>query len=102
MAKYRKKPSFVDAFQLTQPNRDSNELWPDWALQAWNKSMDEVGALSASKPGEKNADIHGPIYIVTNDASTPVNINDWVVQDAAGNLTACDPEKFARTYDLVN
>lgn len=102
MARYRKKPKFVEAFQLTQANRDSNELWPDWAHEAWNKAMDEVGALAAAKPGEKSTDIHGPIFIVSNTTSIQVNIGDWIIQQQDGSLVSMSPESFVKTYDLVN
>jgi hypothetical protein len=102
MARYRRKPRYVEAFQLTQENRDSNELWPEWAHEAWNKSINDLGALSAAKPGEKCVDIHGPIFIVSNTTDIQVNINDWIIQQVDGTLVSMAPDSFAKNYDLVS
>ena len=43
MAKYRKKPVVIEAFQMTVARRWDNSEWPGWLHQAWQRGPGENG-----------------------------------------------------------
>lgn len=94
MARYRKKPIVIEAFQLTFANRESNQHWPAWANEAWQKEPHELGALVAIA-GAKRIDV------VTLEGRLTVSIDDWIIRGVKGELYPCKPDIFAATYEEV-
>ncbi|MDB5057233.1 MAG: putative phage protein [Chloroflexi bacterium] len=88
MAKYRKKPVVIEAFQWVRGtgNADWNSL-PPWIRLAY-----ETGHLNMLPEGAR---------IYTPEGWMQVNINDWVIQGLEGEWYPCKPSIFEATYELV-
>ena len=97
MARFRKKPVVIEAFQITEETRRDNRDWPEWLNRAWNLNHFEVGALAPFLPG--NTD--GPLLIHTLEGGHRCDIGDWIIRGIKGELYPCKPDIFAKTYDLV-
>lgn len=93
MSKYRKKPIVIEAFQMTEERREDNSEWPNWLHKAWNKSLNEDGAL-VSGSGNRLA-------IFTSEGVMAIDWNDWIIQGVKGELYPCKPGTFEATYEAV-
>ncbi len=89
MAKYRKKPVVVEAFQLSLPIVDPAAL-PDW----WHAAL--ANGVARINPGVCSAVIHGI------DAEHRAESGDWIIRGIAGEIYPCKPEIFFATYDKVS
>ena len=49
MAKYRKLPVVIEAFQMTSGAMESPFLWPNWLKEAWDKGIVEPGKLFSGR-----------------------------------------------------
>ena len=90
--KYRKKPVVIEAFQITPETRASNEDWPVWLHQAWQKNFDEPGAFYP---------LAGALVITTLEGTHVVSLDDYIIQGIKGELYPCKPDIFASTYEPV-
>ena len=97
MAKYRKRPVVIEAFQMTKDAGHDNREWPEWLHVAWNREWGEVGALWAV-PGTPEQSLFA---IGTLEGTHDVSWDDWIIQGVEGELYPCKPEIFAKTYELV-
>jgi hypothetical protein len=99
MAKYRKKPVVIEAFQLTMDTRWSNMDWPEWMHKAWNYESTEEGALfcKIGVPGDETNT--NELYIQTLEGEMTVQIGDFIIQGVKGELYPCKPDIFEATYD---
>ena len=97
MAKYRKKPVVIEAFQMTKERRFDNSEWPNWLNQAWNKSWQENGAV-AIDPSDCT---HEKLIIRTLEGLLRISWNDWIIKGVHGELYACKPDIFNKTYEPV-
>jgi len=100
MARYRKKPVIIEAFQMTEKCRWDNSEWPEWLNKAWNKETGE-GALWI---GEDFPDSEGifRLCIGTLEGVHVVDYGDWIIQGVKGELYPCKPDIFEETYELVD
>lgn len=99
MPKFRKKPVVIEAFQMTQARRRDNSEWPNWLNVAWNKDIDEVGALwPAEYPESDGTD---ELVIHTLEGTHRVSWGDWIIRGVKGELYPCKPDIFEATYDAV-
>ncbi len=61
MAKFRKKPVVIEAFQMTQERRVRNDDWPGWLHEAWNEERGVPGSCfpkeKGTSPDEPNWEI---------------------------------------------
>ncbi len=97
MAKFRKKPVVIEAFQITSLTRNDNKDWPVWLSQAWQKDHTEKGAfypVGDRVNGERLA-------IQTLEGMQWVSMNDYIIQGVEGEIYPCKPDIFEKTYDLV-
>ena len=96
MAKYRKKPVVIEAFQMTKARRHDNSEWPDWLNQAWQMEPGE-GALfiDADDPARQK------LVIGTLEGVHRVQWGDWIIKGVKNELYACKPDIFATMYELV-
>jgi len=94
--KYRKKPVVIEAFQMTQERRASNEDWPNWLHEAWNREPGE-GALfiDADDPQQLR------LCIGTLEGVHRVLWDDWIVRGVRGELYPVKPDIFEATYEPV-
>jgi len=99
MAKYRKKPVAIEAFQMTIERRQDNSEWPDWLHMAWNKEYEEEGSVSPSE--YPNSDGTDRLVITTLEGIHLVSWGDWIIQGVQGELYPCKPDIFEATYEAV-
>jgi hypothetical protein len=79
MSKYRKKPVVIEAEQF----HIGAERWPDGILGR-----------------ELHRNDHHP-HVKTLRGSLPISDGDWIVTNARGEKSPCEPDVFEATYDLV-
>ena len=100
MAKYRKKPVVIEAFQLTMVTRWNNVNWPEWMHRAWNYQYAEEGALFC-KDIPDGSGTTSELYIQTLEGEMKVDLKDYIIQGIKGELYPCKPDIFEATYDKV-
>lgn len=88
MAKYRKKPVVIEAYQLD--GRITNQP-PFWLWQAINRN-------EVSYPKGKPL----TVTIRTLEGEMTAQEGDWIVRGVQGELYPCKPDIFAATYEEVS
>ena len=97
--KYRKRP--VEAFQMTKERRLSNENWPHWMHEAWNKSRSTEGALWPEFwPHSDGKD--RLVLGISERTWTLVKWGDYIVRDSAGYLHVEDQKFFEEEYEEID
>ena len=96
MAKYRKKPVVIEAFQMTKARRRDNSEWPNWLHKAWQMDFSE-GALGIDQD-DPNREL---LVLGTLEGVHRVTWDDWIIQGVKGELYPCKPDIFEATYDPV-
>ncbi len=99
MAKYRKKPVVIEAFQMTKERRQDNSKWPNWLHLAWQKDWNEKGALSCL--AYPNSDGKDRLVIQTLEGIQRVDWNDYIIQGVQKEIYPCKPSIFEQTYEKV-
>lgn len=100
MARFRKKPVMIEAFQMSRAGRADNSEWPDWLHEAWQLGPGEVNALwPCMYPESDGADT---LVIGTLEGSLSVSWGDWIIRGVAGEIYPCKPDIFAATYEPVD
>ncbi|OHB71851.1 MAG: hypothetical protein A2W23_06275 [Planctomycetes bacterium RBG_16_43_13] len=97
--KFRKKPVVIEAFQMTKERRRDNSEWPNWLNQAWNKDCGEGAVWCKDYP---NSDGTDQLAIGTLEGVYIVSWDDWIIKGVNGELYACKPDIFEKTYDVVD
>lgn len=82
MAKYRKKPVVIDAWQLTKENIEVGI--PDWIDTEQVSIFGEVNAF---------AEIH------TLEGTMQASYGDYIIKGVQGEFYPCKPDIFEQTYD---
>lgn len=103
MAKFRKKPVVIEAFQMTEERRWDNSEWPDWLNQAWQKAPGENSVwidpdVAAVAPGHDSA---AELVCGTLKGVHKITWGDWIIQGVKGEIYPCKPDIFAATYEPV-
>lgn len=93
MAKFRKKPVVIEAFQMTKANRADMASWPRWLVAAWNQPMGNRGTVYVDQAGN--------MFVFTLEGDHRVDYNDWIIQGVKGELYPCKPDIFVATYAAV-
>lgn len=96
MAKYRKKPVEIEAFQYDGDLKgsDGNYYVPDWAVKAFEEGIMFYDSLSGrEEPCE--------LFINTLEGKHHVSVNDYVIQGINGELYPCKPDIFEKTYEYT-
>ena len=94
MAKYRKKPVVIEAYQWNN-RRDNLEDAPEWLKKA--HALDRAEMRSFFVPmGSQYAEI------VTLEGRMRANPGDWIIQGVKGELYPCKPDIFEATYQPVD
>lgn len=98
MAKYRKRPVVVEAFQVPmsfgdqltrEARKQAFEAFCDWARSAGFKSAF----------WESQGD--GSVVIPTLEGTITAQPGDWIIRGVAGEFYPCKPDIFAATYEPV-
>ena len=87
MAKYRKKPVIIDAWQFTKENYINKvpAIFRDGDISLWSQHGGEV--------------IEGEI--LTLEGKMKVNENDYIIKGVNGEYYPCKPNIFEQTYELI-
>lgn len=96
MTRYRCIPFEVEAFRLTDANRDNSGAWPSWARAAYAKVWNEPGAIS-DMLGSRNLYVRDQRGLAMHVAE----LDDWIVRESDGNLIVVKPEAFAELFEPV-
>ena len=97
--KFRKRPIVVEAFQMTNYRFVRRGLWPAWLIDGWNKPNHVLGSVyNEYFPLGEN---HERIMIKTLEGVHGVDIDDYIIQGAKGELYPCKPDIFEITYEEV-
>jgi hypothetical protein len=95
MAKFRKKPVVIDAFQVTEETRRDNRDWPEWLNRAWNLERTDIGSVCPWVHGWSD----GPLGIQTLEGFMRCEIGDWIIRGVKGELYPCKTDIFEATYE---
>ena len=102
MAKYRKRPVVIDAFQMTKERRWDNSEWPNWMHNAWNRRPGE-GSIWPDPDAPITADNISAEKLVcgTLDGVHSISSDDWITKGVNGEIDTVDPDIFEKTYEEV-
>lgn len=89
MAKYRKKPVVIEAFQYTGINAQSVENFMGSNVSAVKRVTDGNGFVLA-------------LEIHTLEGVMRADKFDWVIKGVNGEFYPCKPDIFEKTYELVS
>lgn len=85
MARYRKKPVVIEAFQYRGNNKENI---PDWFLESINNGTSYY--------------VHfNELYISTLEGVHHVSNGDYIIKGVNGELYPCKPDIFEKTYEEV-
>lgn len=87
MAKFRKKPVVIEAFQHFAKLGTVTHAWPHWVLKACTD-----GIIFAK--GNQT-------FIKTLEGEMHVSEGDWIIQGVKGEIYPCKPDIFEATYEAV-
>ena len=91
MAKYRKKPIVVEAWQWTSGYLELDKTAPKWVMDyKFGVSHEQVRLTQNVK-----------LRIPTLEGEMYADIGDWIIQGVKGELYPCKPDIFEATYELV-
>lgn len=88
MAKYRKKPVVIEAFELGTD-------WPDWFAD--RVSANEI-ITHLESSGKR---VWGHADILTLEGVMRADVGDWVIKGVKGEIYPCKPDIFAATYEAA-
>jgi len=89
MAKYRKKPVVIEAFQYTGEKVAMSAV-PSWL---WNALLDRVVTPPPDEEPEKY------LNITTLEGVVRCDLSDWIIRGVKGELYPCKPDIFEATYE---
>jgi hypothetical protein len=89
MAKYRKKPVVIEAFQLPRDRNPTVEDLPAWFMDALFDG--KARALGTAMPQS--------VEILTLEGNHIASPGDFIIQGIKGELYPCKPDIFAATYE---
>jgi len=96
MAKYRKKPIEIEAFQYDGDLKGSNGEYyvPDWVVKAFKEGTMYYDSWNGrEEPCE--------LFIRTLEGRHHVSVNDYVIQEMDGKLYSCKPDIFEKVYEKM-
>ena len=92
IARYRKRPVIIDAFQLTDCRYHEKASWPSWLKNALYRGHDKPNSIF----------IHQRVvHVHTLEGPRLVSVNDYIIRDAIGELWPYKPSIFNSIYELV-
>ena len=96
MAKYRKKPVEIEAFQYDGDLKgsDGNYYVPDWAVKAFEEGTIYFKSLKFDEPPTE-------LFIDTLEGTHHASVGDYIIRGVNGELYPCKPDIFEKTYESV-
>ena len=85
MAKYRKRPVEIEAWQW---NGETRPKWPRYLLDV---------PVAEIRDGRKIVELR----LATLEGEMTAQRGDWIIQGIKGEVYPCKPDIFAATYDPV-
>lgn len=94
MARYRKKPVEIEAFQYDGDLKGSDGKYyvPEWAVKAY-----EEGILYFKEYDGKPREM----FIKTLEGVHHASVGDYIIQGVNRELYPCKPDIFEKTYESV-
>ncbi len=92
MPQFRKRPTVVEAFQMTQEHYANCLTWPAWLLAA--KSENTLAVNSVFRDGKV-------WRLSMADGQMTINRDDWIVTNEFGELFLYTPAVFKQTYEDI-
>lgn len=91
MAKYRKKPVVIEAFEWTGgPDQTEDPVWACDAIRDGKIFFEDSGT-----PDVK-------LKIHTLEGVMTADLGDYIIQGIKGEIYPCKPDIFEATYEKVN
>jgi len=90
MALYRKRPVVIEAVPVSDLVAElfqRQQLWPGWAVEAFESGVLQVGEHS--------------VQIKTLEGEMVGEGSDWIIRGVKGELYPCKPDILAATYEAV-
>jgi hypothetical protein len=95
MPKYVKRPSVVEAFQLT-PDSRHRTIWPVWMQEAWRDH--EVEPVKVGKDDDIDPDL---LRLKDGKKWVTVEWGDWILCHFDGRLTRCSRAHFPTFWEAA-
>lgn len=98
MAKFRKKPVVIEAFQYHASESFAN--WPEWAKSELKHGTGflEEGYARDSKPRHIRSMLDY-LLIETLEGTMRADDGDWIIKGVKGEFYPCKPDIFNATYE---
>lgn len=90
MAKYRKKPVIIDAFQWTGGPDQTED--PEWAVEAI-----KTGTIYFGNQGESDV----VLFVKTLEGVMRADQGDYIIKGIKNEIYPCKPDIFERSYEIV-
>lgn len=99
MAKYKKNPIVVEAFQYDGDMKGSDGKYyvPVWAVEALKKGRLFYVSFSSLSPSHPPYDL----YVKTLEGNIHVSVGDYIIQGINGEVYPCKPDIFEESYELI-
>ena len=97
MAKYRKKPVMIEAFQL-----GVGDFAPDWFMDALRQGTITKYGDDTRSPFDISPDPTIYCDIETLEGTHRANSGDYIIQGVNGELYPCKPDIFEKTYEFMD
>lgn len=97
MAKYRKKPVEIEAFQYDGDLKGSDGEYyvPEWAVKAFENGTLMYTSFSPSQ-------IPCGLCVRTPNGDRYAQVGDYIIKDENGELYVYSPDIFEKTYEKVD
>lgn len=97
MAKYRKKPVEIEAFQYDGDLKGSDGKYyvPEWAVKAFENETLMHMSFSPLHPTRD-------LYVKTLEGNMHARVGDYIIKGVNGELYPCKPDIFEKTYEKVD
>lgn len=93
MAKYRKKPVTVEAYQYEGDFISSGKfITPNWVKEAYDNGTLFYKGVSNIPP---------ELYIKTLEGDMRCDYKDYIIKGVKGELYPCKPDIFEETYEVI-
>lgn len=95
MARYRKKPEVIEAFQYDGDLKGKDGYYvPEWAVKALLDGVIHFGSLKFDDPPCE-------MFIDTLEGTLHASIGDYIIRGGNGELYPCKQDVFCKTYEMV-
>lgn len=95
MAKYKKKPVVIEAFQYDGDLKGKDGYYvPEWVVKAFEDGVIHFGSLRTDEPPCE-------MFIDTLEGTHHVSVGDYIIRGVNGELYPCKPDIFEKTYERV-